>query len=94
MKYRKTKKQLSHEEANQIFMKCQQAMTTETENVQYWTQRQGKKLEPLDSFILFSDKFTPEQAIKNSEERIIYFYDKMDDMRRFFQEGKNLLKIY
>jgi len=92
MKYRKTKKQLTHKEANQIFQNCQQAIQGENENIIYWKNR---KLTPIDIFILNTDKFTlPEQAIEASEKRISYCSDKLEDMRRFFDPNKKVLKIF
>lgn len=95
MKYRPTRKNLTHEQANQIFQNCQQGIQAETENIFYWEQRRGQHLKPIDTFILMTDKFfLPEEAIKASEERINYLSDKLSDMRRFFDPEKEVLKIF
>lgn len=94
MKYRPKRTALSHEQANEIFQGCQQAIQTEKEVIDYW----GRKKEPLsqiDSFILMAGKFAnPEEAINASKNRIDYEADKMQDMRRFFDPQKKILKIF
>lgn len=95
MKYRKIRKQLTHEAANEMFQVVQQQIGNEQENILYWTQRKGKKLEWIDTFILGTDKFeSPEDAIKVSNDKLEYLSEKLKDLKRFFDPNKKVRTIF
>lgn len=84
-----TKKVLTQEKADTLIQSCFQSISVELENIWYWKQRIGKPLSSIDNFILMSDKFTPEDAVKYSEERIEYLEKKIYEDYGRFVEVKN-----
>ena len=94
MKYRPIRKQLTHEDANDKYMVVQQSIGNEIENITYWSSKEGK-IDQYDGFILHVGGFkSPEECIKAGQEKIDYLMEKLKDLRRFFEEGKEIRSIH
>jgi hypothetical protein len=87
-----TRRKLSTEEANEKIQILFQSLSVEHENVMYWSQRIGKQLEQIDTFILMSDGIsTPEEAIELSKDLQEYIHRKIYEDYGRFVEVKNRL---
>ncbi len=98
-KYRQIRKILSHEEANRIYQTCLQAISVSTDNINYWLSKKKSDglfhIDRADIFILNVGMHnSPEDIIKQEKESINYFTEKINDIRRFFDENKEIRGIF
>ena len=82
-----SRKKWTPKEADTRIQNCFQAITVHCDNINYWRQRIGKKLEYIDHFILGTDKIeTPEEFIIMSIEEIDYLRKKIyEDFGRYVE---------
>lgn len=90
-KFKVSKKILSANEADTKIQNAFQSIQNEQENILYWMQRLKKPLNPIDNFILMTDKLTPETAITGSKNRIEYLSRKIYEDYGRFVKVKNKL---
>lgn len=87
MRLIKCRQNLSNDDARAKIANLQQSLTVQQENIEYWHDRIGKPLKPVDVFILHADKLkTPEEMIDKTRETIKYIVFKINDYKRFLTE--------
>ena len=91
--FRLSRKKFTAKEADQQIQKCFQGITVQIDNINYWQQRIGKKLEFIDMFILGVDKIkSPEEFIKMSIEEIDFLRRKIyEDFGRYVKVENRVL---